>query len=332
MNDRKLDDEPGRLAALDRLGILDTPPEAGFDEITRLVQDILAVPISLVSLVDRDRQWFKSRQGLAAVETPRAQSFCAHTILGRSPLIVPDATRDARFSSNPLVTGNPLIRSYAGVPLCTTEGYNLGALCAIDTRPRNFTAKHIDMLQRFAALVVNEIELRTIARSDFLTGAATRRAFTAAAEDEIEHCRRYGRTSSLLLLDLDHFKFINDSFGHSAGDDVLKAVAHCCQNTLRPGDRFGRLGGEEFAILLHEIDAAGAFATAERLRRQISALQFPWVEETSITASFGAAALDVDQSWSAWLESADRALYEAKRRGRNRTFIGKSLVPANVAA
>jgi GAF domain-containing protein len=132
-------DEEERLRALRDLSILDSEPEERFDRLTRLAQDIFQAPIALVSLVDDTRQWFTSRQGLAATETSREVSFCGHSILGEGVFVVPDATLDPRFTNNPLVTGDPDIRFYAGVPLNSTDGRSLGTLCVIDTVAREWT-------------------------------------------------------------------------------------------------------------------------------------------------------------------------------------------------
>jgi GAF domain-containing protein len=130
--------EARRLAALKALCVLDTGPTEAFDRITALAADLFDAPIALVSLIDVDRQWFKSRQGLDATETPRAWAFCDHAVRGKphSFLVVPDATQDPRFADNPLVTGFPDVRFYAGATLTTAEGYNLGTLCVIDVAPR----------------------------------------------------------------------------------------------------------------------------------------------------------------------------------------------------
>lgn len=156
MRDHQLFDEPSRIAALERYEILDTPAEAAFDRITSLVRKLLGVPISAVSLIDRDRQWFKSHPGLDESETPRGIAFCDHAIRSRDPLVVPDASRDARFRDNPLVTGDPNIASYAGVPLETPDGYNIGTLCAIDVRARSFDPAQIEILRDLAGLVVEQ--------------------------------------------------------------------------------------------------------------------------------------------------------------------------------
>lgn len=153
-------DEAERLNLLHALNILDTPSEEAFDRITRLVAHILDVPIALVSLVDTDRQWFKSRIGIDANETPREVAFCAHAIAQTTPLIVTDTTQDSRFMSNALVTGNPNIRFYAGVPLRSIGGLSIGTLCAIDSKPRQLSPDEISILVDLAALVSKEMQMR----------------------------------------------------------------------------------------------------------------------------------------------------------------------------
>ncbi|MDO8250257.1 MAG: PAS domain S-box protein [Rhodoferax sp.] len=153
-------DENERLALLHALDLLDTPAEPAFDRITRLVARTLQVPIALVSLVDSNRQWFKSRVGLSASETPREFAFCAHAILQDGLMVVGDATRDERFADNPLVTGDPMIRFYAGAPIFTSGGKALGTLCAIDARPRILKQDEIDTLIDLADLISKEIQQR----------------------------------------------------------------------------------------------------------------------------------------------------------------------------
>lgn len=153
-------DEELRLRQLRALEILDTAPEEGFDRITRLASQLLDAPIALVSLVDGSRQWFKSRVGLDAQETPREIAFCAHAIVGREPLVVNDATRDVRFQANPLVTGDLGIRFYAGVPLQCGEGSAMGTLCVIDQKPRELSGREIDLLRDLACLAERELAYR----------------------------------------------------------------------------------------------------------------------------------------------------------------------------
>ena len=152
--------ERERLSLLKALQLLDTPPEPTFDRITRLASQLLQVPIALVSLVDEQRQWFKSRVGLEACETPREYAFCAHAILQTTPLVVNDASRDPRFIDNPLVTTAPGIRFYAGVQLLSLQGYPLGTLCVIDTRPRELAASELALLQELAGIVSEQLQQR----------------------------------------------------------------------------------------------------------------------------------------------------------------------------
>jgi GAF domain-containing protein len=146
-------DEPERLAALWRTGLLDVPPAEAFDRITRDVAELLDVPIALISLVDEKRQWFLSRFGLDATETPRDVSFCGHAVASRHTLRVDDAWQDPRFAGNPLVTGEPHIRAYLGVPLIDDGGRALGTLCVLDRRVRAFTPEEQQIVRRYAMAV-----------------------------------------------------------------------------------------------------------------------------------------------------------------------------------
>jgi diguanylate cyclase (GGDEF)-like protein len=321
----KLQDEQGRLAALDRYSILDTQPEAQFDKITALVRTVLNVPMAAVTLISSDRQWLKSRQGIDITESPRDVSFCTHTIQVHKPMVVPDATRHPLFAENPGVTGAPFIRSYLGIPLASPDGYNIGALCAIDTKPRHFDDSQIQIMTNLAALVMDEMELRLIAQTDFLTGALTRRAFIAELDRAWARFARQNEPSAVLLLDIDHFKAINDSLGHAAGDAVLVSIANCCRDQIRAGDAFGRIGGEEFAILLGNVTLGEAAAAAERFRSLIASSKIVAFPDLQVTASIGVAALTTDvASMDAWLARADAAMYAAKQSGRNRCCVAEA--------
>jgi len=154
--------EAERLAALRDYHVLDTEAEQSYDDIVVLASHICRVPISMISLVDESRQWFKSRLGLRDQETPRKVAFCAHAILQQEPLIVPDARKDRRFSDSSLVTGEPHIRFYAGFPLVNPEGLALGTLCAVDRKPRRFSPEQIKAMHALARQVMALLETRRV--------------------------------------------------------------------------------------------------------------------------------------------------------------------------
>ena len=154
------DNETDRLAALYALDILDSPAEQDFDDIVKLASNVCGAPMSLVSLLDSDRQWFKARIGTDLTGTDRDISFCAHAVLGRDLLVVPDATKDARFADNPMVDQEGGIRFYAGAPLVTTDGFALGALCVIDREPRRLDIEQLQALRALARQATSQMELR----------------------------------------------------------------------------------------------------------------------------------------------------------------------------
>lgn len=315
-------DEEGRLKSLADLDILDSPPEAPFEKIVSLVKQTLRVPICAVSLVDRDRQWFKASRGLSICETPRDISFCGHAIQDLVPFVVTDASCDPQFANNPLVTGEPHIRSYAGIPLTMSDGYNLGTLCAIDTRPRAFSQQELAILASFSRLVVDELELRRIASQDMLTGALSRRAWLEAAEREFKRASRDKEKFTILAMDIDHFKSINDRFGHASGDAVLKEFARIVSAQVRQSDLFGRLGGEEFALALPGTRLSEANILAQRICEAIRDHAFEGTNGQPVTVSIGLTEkIFVETSIQRTLERADKALYQAKRTGRNKVSL-----------
>ncbi len=323
---RDVFEEERRLEALDRYDLLDTPKEETFDRIARLAKFIFRVPIAFISLLDGHRQWFKACQGFSGTESPREQAFCNVTIQQDQPLIIEDTFLDPRFAQNPFVTGDPYIRFYAGASLRSGDGYRLGALCIADTMPRAFGAEQVDALWDLARLATDEFELRLLAAKDSLTGALTRRAFKDQAHRAVALAVRQRQDLSCLVMDLDRFKTVNDSYGHPAGDMVLVGAVQACLAKLRETDLVGRLGGEEFAILLPGTGPGGAMEAAEKLRAAIEGAPFDFGSATvRVTASFGAAALgaatkDIDTL----LQHADTALYEAKGTGRNRCVLWRA--------
>ncbi|MDR7280647.1 GAF domain-containing sensor histidine kinase [Catenuloplanes atrovinosus] len=165
MEAAKPENEAGRLATLHDLEVLDTEPEQEFDDIVALASRVCGVPMSLVSLIDADRQWFKAKIGLELDETSREVSFCAHAILGKDLLVVPDVHTDRRFSDNPMVTGDPGVRFYAGAPLVTTDGFALGTLCVVDSEPRRLNLDQLQALRALSRQVTAQLELRRYAKA-----------------------------------------------------------------------------------------------------------------------------------------------------------------------
>lgn len=185
--------EDQRISKLQMYQILDTSAEESFDRITRIVSEMIGVPIALVSLVDRERQWFKSKQGLGASETGRELAFCAHAILGDDVFEIENALDDDRFADNPLVASDPSIRFYAGAPLRTPDGYNLGTLCAIDRVPRKLTESQKALLSDMANIVVDEMELR-IALKQALSSADMQERSNALKDEFISNVTHELRT------------------------------------------------------------------------------------------------------------------------------------------
>ena len=311
--------EQDRLAALDRYDVLDTSPEEAFDRITRLVRSIFGVSMSTVTLIDGHRQWFKSQQGMPGQETARGSSICNAAIQLSRPLVIPDTHQDQRFADNPCVTGAPFIRFYAGVQLRSPEGHAIGTLCAMHDQPRTFDDTQLAILADLARTVTSELELRTLATRDALTGALSRRALREEFSRAISLARRHKFELSCIFFDLDHFKAVNDTHGHGTGDAVLRACVEACRGELRATDTIGRFGGEEFAVLLPHTGGKAALAVAEKIRAAIARCRVEGENGTvRFTASFGVAALDgADIDVDQMLKRADTALYAAKGAGRN---------------
>lgn len=296
------DDESERLQALRATGLLDSEPDEMFDRITRIACASLAVPIALVSLVDDGRQWFKARCGLEVQETPRDISFCAYAILGDEAFVVEDASADPRFATNPLVTGAPGIRFYAGMPV-SANGRRIGTLCVIDTVPRVPTFQELDVLAQLARAVEDIVALREAALSTVrrlnVWGAGTERALsprqhgpqrgTRMARDPLTGLsnrlaveqaigRHAGNDSGdgadgalLVAIDVDALGAINEQDGHASGDAVLVEIADRLRRHAHADDVVARAGGSTFLMWLHP----GAEGCCARLRTLQQALNEP---------------------------------------------------------
>jgi diguanylate cyclase (GGDEF)-like protein/PAS domain S-box-containing protein len=449
-------DEQSRLATLKKYDILDTEPDAALDAMVQLASYICQTPIAAISLIDENRQWFKAITGLDVTETSRDIAFCAHTILQDETMIVPDALRDERFFDNPLVTSDPDIRFYAGVPLSTTQGQHLGTLCVIDRIPRELSMAQLNAIDILAKNIMAHLDLRfshkqarehindlqissmifdsaseailvtdannaivsvnpaftamtgytfndvvgkvpsilssgrhskefyqnmwqilittghwdgelwnkrkngeeyaewlsinTIynpdgtnrlyvaifsditekkkaeeliwkqANYDHLTGLPNRSLFRDRLEQKIKWAHRLRQSAAFFFIDLDHFKEVNDTLGHDAGDKLLVQAADRISQCVREADTVARMGGDEFTVILSQVnDTLDTCKVAENIIQKLSQPFIINGNELNISTSIGIAICPQDGSnVEQLLKNADKAMYVAKAAGRGR--------------
>ena len=471
--------ENPRLKAIWTQDLLDSQPEQECDELVRLAADICGTPVGLVTLLDERQQWFRSTEGLKRWETPRESAFCAHAVRQPGLLVVVDSLEDPRFASNPLISGDPVLRFFAGVCLQSGDGELLGTLCVMDTIPRTLDANQAHTLQVLGRQVSARLELlvqrtaleqalkekeaaaaslrsseelfrtfmnaspflsyikdaagrllfynrsfaqrfgvseyawlgrtdeklwsrnltksvrmhdleviaggemveteeqvcgpdgkigalrsfkfpchdsagnvllagvavdvseemahkaeleryhreleqandclRKLAVTDELTGLRNRRAFEERLAMEFSMARRRRRDLSVLLIDVDDFKRVNDRWGHAAGDEVLRRLGMILRTTVRLPDLPARYGGEEFVVLLPESGPESALGLARRLMARVAAEEW---DNAPLTISIGMASMnDSLMNGDQLVEMADEALYAAKRSGKNRVMV-----------
>lgn len=446
-----------RVEALRRYAILDTEAEPAFERVVALAARCLKVPISVISFIDETRQWFKSSYGFSIRESPRDESFCTYTILGDGPMVVEDAEADPRFCNSSLVCGPEAVRSYAGMPIVSHDGYALGTLAVLDRVPRKFSEEELltlvdlaavvgDLLEARATVLAKRVldkitrtspdviylydlerkrtvyrssetesvpgydrlegeglggqvhaddaahvaqhlgqfrtvldgarrqhsyrvsnghggyrwilaneavferdergvpkvllgvasditelkkaqaELARLAITDEMTGLPNRRALHERLAVLMAEAAR-GRKFALVMLDVDDFKVVNDTYGHTVGDHVLREIARALREHVRVTDFVARYGGEEFCILLTDVSDQKAVQLADKLRLAIAAIAHP----VPVTASLGVCAVNTRQSSARLstdqlIHAADDALYRAKRAGKNRVELASEAV------
>lgn len=338
--------EAQRIAALQRYHILDTPADGSFDRITSIASRIFDTPIAIASLVDTDRIWFKSHHGLDVQQIDREPGLCASAILNDCAYIVNDARYDARTLANPLVAGDFGLQFYCAVPLKTREGLNLGTLCVIDFKPRQVSEEQIAMLTDLAQIIVEQMEMRLSAKRvdelntalkdtqdelrfqathDALTEIANRRAIMDFLDVSLLQSQNVGGSMAVMIFDIDFFKHVNDTYGHHAGDLVIKEVSKRLRDKCRATDSVGRMGGEEFLVVMSACDIEQAEQAAQRFMHSIVSepidIQCEQVGKITITASAGVyvsaeSAEPVDAK--TMVKYADERLYLAKQNGRER--------------
>lgn len=339
------ENERERQASLERMTILSTPRESDLDRIARLAKKIFGVEIALISLLDGERQWFKSCYGLGATETSRDISFCGHAIEGETAMVVPDASQDARFHDNPLVTDGPKIRFYAGQPLTNADGYRIGTLCVISPRARDVSDAEREALEdlgRLAeiTLVARDLgetqttlleELDTARREalvDPLSGLWNRRGVDILIEREFAQARRVGEPLAVAMVDIDRFKRINDAFGHAKGDEAIRLAAEIIRFCARSYDVVGRFGGEEFIVVTRGMRSVvlpkigqklvDAFRTKAKLPLE-GGITHDFTASVGLTLAQPAILAQITPA--ALVQAADQALYQAKEAGRDRYEI-----------
>lgn len=349
--------EPARLAALARYAILDTPPEQAFDDIARLASMVCATPAAAVALIDRSRVWLKARLGVDVDEVPRPLSISERVLNRHEPVVISETLADARDAGSPVrIEGRPM-RFVAAAPLLAPDGHVLGTVCVGDHRPRMLSAQQREGLEVLARQTTHLLELRRyaleqrqllsereavaerverahaeledrherlldIARRDPLTGLLNRAALSQLLRDPEQLRRLEASNYCLILLDIDHFKQVNDRHGHLLGDRALRTVAEVLGASVRESDIAVRFGGEEFLVALPATDLARATEIAHRIRESVEAAPLPFPLTISAGVAAGDATLDRPEQV---FDRADQALYRAKAAGRNRVVADDTL-------
>lgn len=321
--------ETERLSELARLGIVGSPRDPEFDLLTEVAAAMCGTERAFVTLVGSDYVWVKSSFGVDAhgEVSPRKGSPCALALACDSPLVIRGQGRAAEETRH---SKDGVEGLYVGAQLRTTKGVAIGTLCVADASPRRMTHQQVRLLERLASQVMALIELRAdsktlacLAATDPLTGLANRRFFDDYLASVTLSCGMARTNVSLVYLDLDHFKSINDTYGHDVGDQVLVAVAGVLRSHVRSTDVVCRFGGEEFGILLPGVDGQAAGALADRIRQSLCHTALGNDHAIFATGSFGVTSWrhGVDSSPSDLVRRADQAAYAAKNSGRNRVVV-----------
>jgi diguanylate cyclase (GGDEF)-like protein len=280
-----------------------------------MAKRIFGVSISLVSLIDQDRQWFKSKQGFEATEMPRDISFCGHAINQDGLFIVPNASKDERFFDNPLVTSAPNIRFYAGYPLKIRGGLNIGTLCLLDEAPREMDEEDQLLFKDLGAIIEQEIRSIQLATLDALTLISNRRGFLNLVDYGFKVCQRNKISMSFLLFDLNKFKAINDQYGHHEGDFVLVKFAQLMIETFRNSDVIGRLGGDEFVAMMTSSDEENTNTILARFEVAIEEANATMNKPYKIEYSVGLVHFqhNTEKTPEEMIQAADAAMYKNKK-------------------
>ncbi|EHL30171.1 sensor domain-containing diguanylate cyclase [Legionella drancourtii] len=309
---QKPKNEIQRVQALHNLHILDTNSEERFDSIIHVAQHLFHVPMALVSLVDTEREWFKSRCGFQLKETPRDISFGAHVILQEDIMIVKDSLNDVRFSDNPLVIGEPDIRFYLGCPLKTKDRFNIGTLCLIDQKPQQqYNGVDLGIIKDLATMVESELETMRLSTRDKFTQLFNRQGFLITGKKIINLGNQYDKNILLLYFDLHKLKFINKNYGYDEGDKILKIFSQQLLKSFRHTDAIARVGGDKFCVLCSGMSMIQVTTVIKRFQNKLSAVQ------SNYPIEFNMGTIQYDRlkhySIGSLIEEADEKIYEYKR-------------------
>jgi diguanylate cyclase (GGDEF)-like protein len=327
-----------KIANIHTLDLFYTPLEERFERITRIGRRALQAPVAAITLLNEEKQWFKSAAGWGISELPRSHTLCRFVVDDNRPLTIADTLKDPRSAETPIVQSPPRFRAYAGHPLTDEHGNVCGTFCVFDLKPREFTPGDRQTLADLAAMSQRELlsdrlsdahsaltaklsVARREAMMDPLTRLWNRRGASVLLKAAFAAADQHGKPLTLALLDLDNFKRINDGYGHQVGDEVLRKVATRLVSAVRGDDAVCRLGGDEFLILMTDTDASAAARIAERIRRTVTDASVPTrdgVVAISVSIGFTVRTPHSSTAVEALLELADQALLQSKASGRNR--------------
>ncbi|SFC27224.1 diguanylate cyclase (GGDEF) domain-containing protein [Marinospirillum celere] len=306
--------EEQRLRNLQQLKILDTPPEERFDRVTLLARKFFDVPISLVSLVDRDRQWFKSKVGTELLQTPRSQALCNLAIQQDQTFIADESFISSWAANKKNLPYDPEIKFYAGHPIRSAEGYKLGTLCILDHKPRYFSDKQIQLLEDLARLVEYELAAYDSLYQDKITELVSRPAFEQRAPQLLALAREHQLPVTLIAIHLDNLRLVNKAEGLPAGDQLLENFSQLLQASFRDTDLLARLGGAEFVVLLLDESPEAITTRLELLYMLTQQINGQGEPPQVFTYEYGLASVqkDDDYQWEKLYLLADQQLYASQ--------------------